>query len=83
VAAFAIFSVVSHWNDLYWPFVVVASPEMMTPPQGVAFFRMAGDSGGNVGALMAASVVVTTPMIIAFLSAQRQFMSGLSLAGQH
>src|SRR3546814_15412825 len=30
VAAFSIFSVVAHWNDLYWPLVVVTSTELMT-----------------------------------------------------
>lgn len=82
VAAFSIFSVVSHWNDLYWPFVVVTSPEMMTPPQGIAFFRETADGGGDVGVLMAAGVVVTAPLVVAFLFAQRQFMGGLTLAGR-
>ena len=83
VAAFSIFSVVAHWNDLYWPLIVVTSPEMMTPPYGIAFFRESGDGGGNdVGPLMAAGVLVTAPMVIGFLIAQQQFIRGLTLAGQ-
>ena len=82
VAAFSIFSVVAHWNDLYWPLVVVTTPEMMTPPYGIAFFRLGSDGGSDVGPLMAAGVLVTAPMVVAFLFAQRQFIRGLTLAGK-
>jgi len=30
VAAFSVFSFVAHWNDLYWPLIVVQSQEKMT-----------------------------------------------------
>ncbi len=59
--AFSIFSVVAHWNDLYWPMVVVTSTERMTPPLGIAYFREGGGVDGNVGALMAGGVILTTP----------------------
>ncbi|MDP1108579.1 ABC transporter permease subunit, partial [Klebsiella pneumoniae] len=32
--AFAIFSVVWHWNDYFWPLLVISSPELATPPLG-------------------------------------------------
>ena len=31
VAAFATISVITHWNDLYWPLVVITDTRMMTP----------------------------------------------------
>src|SRR6185312_12184851 len=31
VIAFSIFSVVSHWNDLFWPLIAVKSPNLMPP----------------------------------------------------
>ena len=78
VAAFATISVIAHWNDLYWPLVVVTRTEMMTPPLGLAAFRASGDSTGNVGALMAGGVIVTAPLVIGFLFFQRHLMRGLS-----
>ncbi|TCZ51771.1 carbohydrate ABC transporter permease [Roseicella aquatilis] len=78
--AFATFSIVAHWNDLFWPLVVVQSPAMATPALGVLFFR-AEEAGNDVGALMAASVIVTAPMVAFFLLAQRRFIQGVATAG--
>jgi multiple sugar transport system permease protein len=80
VAAFAIFSVVAHWNDLYWPLVVVLRPEMMTPPLGLATFRQSGDSAGNVGALMAGGVMITAPLVLLFALAQKHFIAGMTMS---
>lgn len=78
--AFATFSIVAHWNDLFWPLIVVQSPAMATPALGVLFFR-AEEAGNDTGALMAASVMVTAPMVILFLLAQRRFIQGIATAG--
>ena len=34
--AFGIFSVVAHWNDFFWPLIVVTCPTLATPPLGIA-----------------------------------------------
>ena len=48
--AFAIFSVVWHWNDYFWPLLVISSPELATPPLGTMFFRNE-EAGINYGRL--------------------------------
>mgnify|MGYP001765240575 FL=1 len=78
--AFAIFSVVAHWNDLYWPSIVVSRIELATPPLGVLFFR-AAEAGDDYGALMAATVVVTAPLVGFFLLAQKAFIEGITMTG--
>lgn len=80
VTAFSIFSVVAHWNDLFWPMIVVTSPDMATPPLGVLFFRDQ-EAGSTHGPLMAGTVVITAPLIIAFLFAQKKFIDGITLSG--
>ncbi|MDP1838993.1 MAG: carbohydrate ABC transporter permease [Reyranella sp.] len=80
ITAFSIFSIVAHWNDLFWPMVVVTTPEMSTPPLGVLFFRDQ-ESGGSQGALMAGTVIITAPLILAFLFAQKKFIDGLTMTG--
>lgn len=80
VTAFGIFSVVAHWNDYFWPLIVINSPELLTPPLGVAQFRNQ-EAGTNYGALMAAALVVITPLVAAFLLAQRRFIEGITLTG--
>lgn len=78
--AFATFSVVAHWNDLFWPLIVIQTETMATPALGVLFFR-AEEGGNDIGALMAASVITTAPMVAAFLLAQRRFIQGVATAG--
>ena len=80
VSAFAIFSVTAHWNDLFWPLIAVSSPELATPPRGILFFRDE-EAGSDFGPLMAAATVVTAPMVVAFLAAQRQFIQGITMSG--
>lgn len=79
LAAFAVFSVVSHWNDFFWPLVVIRSTAMLTPPAGIAFFASA-DGGENWGVIMAAGVIVITPLVLFFLLARRQFVASLAQA---
>jgi len=80
ITAFSIFSVVAHWNDLFWPQIVVTETAMAPPPLGLIFFR-AAEAGDDYGALMAATVVVTVPLLAAFLLAQRRFIEGITLTG--
>ena len=78
--AFAIFSVVAHWNDLFWPLIVVNGPERATPALGVLFFRTS-EGDDDFGALMAAAVIMTAPLVLAFLLAQKRFVEGIATTG--
>ncbi len=80
LVAFGIFSVVAHWNDYFWPLIVVADQALYTPPLGVAFFRL-NDQGTSYGPLMAAATISIAPLVIAFLLAQRRFIEGITLTG--
>ncbi|ARO13818.1 multiple sugar transport system permease protein [Ketogulonicigenium robustum] len=80
VTAFAIFSVVAHWNDLYWPLIVTSDQAYATPPLGLLYFR-AAESGDDYGALMAATLMITLPLVALFLLAQRKFVEGITMTG--
>ncbi|APG88983.1 carbohydrate ABC transporter permease [Sinorhizobium americanum] len=80
ITAFAIFSVVAHWNDLFWPLVVVTNQEYATPPLGLLYFR-AAEAGDDYGALMAATLIITLPLVAAFLIAQKRFVEGITMTG--
>ena len=80
VTAFAIFSVVAHWNDLYWPLIVVSKQVYATPPLGLMYFR-AAEAGDDYGALMAATLIITLPLVAAFLLAQKRFVEGITMTG--
>lgn len=78
--SFGIFSVIAHWNDYFWPLIVLNDQDYYTPTLGVVDFRNA-ESGSDYGALMAAATIVVLPLLVAFLLAQRRFIEGISTAG--
>lgn len=80
IAAFSIFSLVAHWNDLYWPLIVISSTELAPPPLGMLLFATA-ESGTNYGALMAGATIITGPLVLAFLFARRRFIQGITMTG--
>lgn len=77
IIAFGIFSVVGHWNSLFWPLIAVRDQAFMPPPLGIMAFKNE-EAGNDYGPLMAASTIVVAPLIIAFLSAQKWFVEGLT-----
>jgi len=80
IAAFSIFSIVAHWNDLYWPLIVISDAKLAPPPLGMMFFADA-ETGSNYGALTAAATILTAPLVIAFLIARRRFIDGITMTG--
>lgn len=79
--AFAIFSVVAHWNDYFWPrMVITGNLNLMTPPLGLRMFKSDLD-GNEYGPMMAAATVVVAPLVVAFLLAQRRFIEGITMSG--
>ncbi|MDO5656787.1 MAG: carbohydrate ABC transporter permease [Paracoccus sp. (in: a-proteobacteria)] len=80
LAAFSVFSIVAHWNDLYWPMIVVSDIRLAPPPLGMLFFADA-ESGSDYGALMAGAAIITAPMVLCFLIARRRFIDGITMTG--
>jgi len=80
IIAFCILSVVLHWNDLFWPSIVIQTQELATPPLGVVFFNNA-ESGSSYGPLMAGAVIIVAPLLVAYLAAQRWVIGGLLTGG--
>jgi multiple sugar transport system permease protein len=80
IAAFGVFSLVVHWNDFFWPLLVITRIERATPPLGISIF--ASDEGGNdVGPMMASATLIVMPLMLAFLIARRRFVEGVTLSG--
>jgi len=80
ISAFAVFSVVAHWNDLFWPLIAVSDPDLATPPRGILYFRDE-EAGSDFGPLMAAATLITAPLVLGFLFAQRKFIQGITSSG--
>ncbi|WP_432981455.1 carbohydrate ABC transporter permease [Dactylosporangium sp. CA-233914] len=77
ITAFSIFSVFAHWNEYLWPLLLARSPGTRTPPLALAVFQQA-DVGYDYPALSAGAAIITAPIVVLFLAAQRRFVQGLS-----
>lgn len=79
--AFGIFSVVAHWNDYFWPRIVITGDrDLFTPPLGLREFK--GDADGSFfGPMMATATIIVMPLIVGFMLAQRRFIEGITLSG--
>lgn len=78
--AFSLISVVTHWNDFLWPLIVTDTPRVRTLTIGLAMF-VQQESGADWTLLMAATVMVTAPLLLAFLFFQRRFVESFMYAG--
>ncbi len=68
------------WNDFLWPVIVINSRNLRTIPVGIALFK---DPYGsmNYGPLMAATVISTAPMLIAYIFSQKFIVKGVTVTG--
>ncbi len=77
IAAVALVSIVSEWNEYLWPLLVVDKAEMMTLPVGLTLLQN-NDGVTNWGVLMAGTVLITGPVLIVFFLLQRRIITGLT-----
>jgi multiple sugar transport system permease protein len=79
LASLAIFAFMFHWNNLLWPLIVSNTDK--TIPIVVGLTRFQGEHGTDWQLLMAASVVATIPVLVAYFAAQRWFVQGIATSG--
>lgn len=79
ISALAIFTFLEKWNDYLGPLLYLSDPKKMTMPLALNFFT--GQRQSDVGAIMAAAVLVMLPVTIVFLCFQKQFIKGIAITG--
>jgi len=79
MAAVAILTFQGSYNDLIGPLLYLTSDKLWTLSIGIQ--RFVGVHGSEWHLLMAASVLMTLPMIILFLWQQRAFVQGIVTSG--
>lgn len=75
----AIFTFLFSWNDYIGPLIYLTSPEKITVAVGLATFRSVMRTQWNL--LMAASTVMTLPVVLLFFILQRYFIRGVVMSG--
>jgi multiple sugar transport system permease protein len=87
LTAITVFTIQGRWNDFFGPLIYLNSKEKLTLSLGLQMFQQLASGGtdyseiGLYTAMMAASTVVTLPMIILFISAQKYFVQGIQMTG--
>ncbi|WP_304224404.1 carbohydrate ABC transporter permease [Gracilinema caldarium] len=79
MAAQFIYVIIGTWNEFMWPLIIMSKAENYTLTLGLAFFRSSYYTIQQY--MMAASLLVTLPMVIMFLIFQRQFISSNIASG--
>ncbi|HZG77855.1 MAG TPA: carbohydrate ABC transporter permease [Paenibacillus sp.] len=74
-----IFQVIHSWNDFMGPLLYLQESEMYTLQIGLQQFKFS--HGTDWPALMAASVLVSIPVILLFFFAQKRFLEGMTFSG--
>lgn len=74
-----VFTFLGCWNDFMGPLIYLQNTNLYPLSLGLFAFMSRGERAWHL--LMAASLVVTTPIIIIFFLAQRQFIEGITMTG--
>lgn len=75
----AVFTFMWSWNSFLWPLIMIQEINMQTLPVGLARFK--SQMGSEWQIMMAATVMAVTPIIVMFFSAQKKFISSISMTG--
>jgi multiple sugar transport system permease protein len=81
IGVIAIFAAVAAWDDFMGPLIYLQSSDNYTLSIGLTFFQEANARDVKFNLLMAASSLIVLPVIALFLSFQRAFTEGISVAG--
>ncbi len=75
----AVFTLLATWNDFFGPLIYLSDPDKYPLSLGLYSFR--AQRSTEWALLMAASVLVTLPVIALFAFGQRYFMTGIKTTG--
>lgn len=79
LAAVAIFTFMGTWNEFMAPLIYINDQRLY--PLSLGLFDFRTQHGAEYGMLMAASTLMTLPVIALFFLAQRYFIQGITLTG--
>ena len=76
VAAGAIITFMSSWNNYLWPLLVAQSPEKRTLPMVLS--ALGASYTTDYGALMVGIVIATLPSAVIYFLMQKEFVNGMT-----
>ena len=79
LATVAIFEFIARWRDYLGPLIYLSNQQKYTLSLGIYEYR--SQYGAEWQLLMAASVLITLPVILLFFFMQKTFVQGIALTG--
>ena len=79
LAAIAIFTFLGAWNDFMGPLIYIADERLY--PLAFGLYAFSVEVGNDPALTMAASLMMTVPVIVIFFFAQKYFIQGIMLTG--
>jgi multiple sugar transport system permease protein len=74
-----IFVFIQHWNELFWPLLVLRQCEMFTLP--LALFALNGDYNTIYSLILAGATLAIIPVVIIYAVLQEHIIRGGTLTG--
>jgi multiple sugar transport system permease protein len=78
LACIAVFTFMGVWNDFMGPLVFLSDQRLY--PLSLGLFALKVENG-DMGLMMAGSMLMTLPVVLVFFFAQRYFIQGIALTG--
>jgi len=76
LAALGILRLMVSWNNLMWAFIMLRTESMQTMP--LLVYLLQGEIRTPYGMLMAGCLLITLPLVVAFLLFQKHFVGGIA-----
>lgn len=73
----AVFVFINSWNNLLYPLTLMSTNDKLTLPPGL-LQSFSGQFKTDWGGMMAASIITTIPLLIAFFAVQRSMVKGMT-----
>jgi multiple sugar transport system permease protein len=85
LATAAIITFIADWNAFLFPYIILNDKEKFTIGIGIKYFQTIAANIDSMepreNLLMAASIMMTAPIILLFFTAQRYFVKGIVMSG--
>ncbi len=79
IAIIAVYTFIASWNNFMGPLIYVNDERLF--PLALGLFKFNLRAGPDAGLVMAASFIMTLPVILLFFFVQRYFIQGVTLTG--
>ena len=81
IATVAVFSFINHWNDFFYPLIMLQSSDRLTLAVGMRWLQAGQYEAQQLHLQMAVAMIAVAPVVVLFFFAQKHFIRGIALTG--